>query len=33
MIKAAEPEQAGATQVNIVLNSTEELKRLVPMGK
>jgi serine/threonine-protein kinase len=33
MVKPVEPEQAGPTQINVVLNWTEELKRLVPTGK
>jgi len=33
MLKPIEQEQAGPTQINVVLNWTEELKHLVPMGK
>jgi Tol biopolymer transport system component len=33
MIKSVEQEQAAPTQINVVLNWTEELKRLVPTGK
>jgi Tol biopolymer transport system component len=33
MIKAAEPEEQSATQINIVLNWFEELKRRVPPGR
>jgi hypothetical protein len=33
MIKPIEQEQAAPTQINVVLNWTEELKRLVPTGK
>jgi Tol biopolymer transport system component len=33
MIKPVEQQQAGPTQINVVLNWTEELKRLVPTGK
>ena len=33
MLKGAEQEQAAPTQINVVLNWTEELKRLVPNGK
>jgi hypothetical protein len=32
MLKPVEQEQAGPTQINVVLNWTEELKRLVPTG-
>jgi len=32
MLKPAEQEQAAPTQINVVLNWTEELKRLVPTG-
>jgi serine/threonine-protein kinase len=33
MVKPVEQEQAAPTQINVVLNWTEELKRLVPMRK
>jgi dipeptidyl aminopeptidase/acylaminoacyl peptidase len=33
MLKPATPEQAAPTQINVVLNWSEELKRIVPMGK
>ena len=33
MVKPIEQEQAAPTQINVVLNWTEELKRLVPPGK
>ncbi len=33
MVKPTDDEQAAPTQINIVLNWTEELKRLVPTGK
>jgi len=33
MLKPAEQQQTAATQINVVLNWTEELKRLVPTGK
>jgi len=33
MLKPAQQEQAAPTQINVVLNWTEELKRLVPTGK
>jgi Tol biopolymer transport system component len=33
MLKPVEQEQAAPTQINVVLNWTEELKRLVPTGK
>ena len=33
MLKPVEQEQAAPTQINVVLNWTEELKRLVPIGK
>ena len=33
MLKPAEQERTAATQINVVLNWTEELKRLVPTGK
>jgi len=33
MLKPVEEEQAVPTQINVVLNWTEELKRLVPTGK
>ncbi|HXX45735.1 MAG TPA: protein kinase [Candidatus Acidoferrales bacterium] len=33
MLKPVTPEQAAPTQINVVLNWTEELKRLVPTGK
>ena len=33
MLKPVEREQAAPTQINVVLNWTEELKRLVPTGK
>jgi Tol biopolymer transport system component/tRNA A-37 threonylcarbamoyl transferase component Bud32 len=33
MLKSAEQEQSAATQINVVLNWTEELTRLVPSGK
>jgi hypothetical protein len=33
MIKSVEQEQAAPTQINVVLNWTEELKRLVPTEK
>jgi len=33
MIKPVEQQQAAPTQINVVLNWTEELKRLVPTGK
>ena len=33
MVKPVEQEQAAGTQINVVLNWTEELKRLVPTGK
>ena len=32
MLKPVEQEQAAPTQINLVLNWTEELKRLVPTG-
>jgi len=32
MLKPVEQEQATLTQINVVLNWTEELKRLVPTG-
>jgi len=32
MLKPVEQQQAGPTQINVVLNWTEELKRLVPPG-
>jgi hypothetical protein len=32
MIKSVEQEQAAPAQINVVLNWTEELKRLVPAG-
>jgi hypothetical protein len=33
MVKPVEQEQAPPTQINVVLNWTEELKRLVPVDK
>jgi hypothetical protein len=33
MLKPVEQEQRESTQINVVLNRTEELKRLVPTGK
>ena len=33
MLKPVEQQQTGPTQINVVLNWTEELKRLVPTGK
>ena len=33
MLKPVEQEQASPSQINVVLNWTEELKRLVPTGK
>ena len=33
MLKSVEQQQTGPTQINVVLNWTEELKRLVPTGK
>jgi hypothetical protein len=33
MLKPVEQQQAALTQINVVLNWTEELKRLVPTGK
>jgi hypothetical protein len=33
MIKPVEQGQTAPTQINVVLNWTEELKRLVPTGK
>jgi len=33
MLKSVTQEQAAPTQINVVLNWTEELKRLVPTGK
>ena len=33
MLKSVRQEQAESTQINVVLNWTEELKRLVPTGK
>jgi eukaryotic-like serine/threonine-protein kinase len=33
MVKAAEPEEQSATQINVVFNWFEELKRRVPSGK
>jgi serine/threonine-protein kinase len=33
MVKPVEQQQAAPTQINVVLNWTEELKRLVPTGK
>ena len=33
MVKPVEQEQAALTQINVVQNWTEELKRLVPTGK
>ena len=33
MLKRVQQEQAESTQINVVLNWTEELKRLVPTGK
>ena len=33
MVKAAEPEEQSATQINVVFNWFEELKRRVPPGK
>ena len=33
MLKPVEKEQAAPAQINVVLNWTEELKRLVPTGK
>ena len=32
MLKPVQQEQAESTQINVVLNWTEELKRLVPTG-
>jgi hypothetical protein len=32
-VKAAEPEEQSATQINIVFNGFEELKRRVPPGR
>jgi len=33
MVKAVEPEEQSATQINIVFNWFEELKRRVPPGR
>jgi hypothetical protein len=33
MLKPVEQEAAAPTQINVVLNWTEELKRLAPTGK
>jgi hypothetical protein len=33
MLKPSEQEQASPTQINVVLNWFEELKRRVPVGK
>ena len=33
MVKAAEPEEESATQISVVFNWFEELKRRVPPGK
>ena len=33
MLKPVEQEQVATTQINVVLNWFEELKRLVPVGK
>jgi hypothetical protein len=33
MVEAAEPEEQSPTQINVVFNWFEELKRRVPSGK